>query len=291
MLGVDYPWTHYPTGPEDVAALDCTFPAILKPAIKRGYNRFTGAKAWRVENHAELQARYAEACTLTDPALIMIQELVPGGGEGQFSYAAICKDGRVLASLVARRTRQYPIDFGLNSTFVETVDEPGIEEPARRLLAALAYTGAIEVEFKRDPASGAYKLLDVNARLWAWHTLGERAGVDFTYLIWRLIHNLDIPETRARRGVRWVSLVGDLHAAASEIRRGRLTPSGYLRSLCGPLQPATFALDDPLPALVEGPLLWYLLSKRPGFSETAWLGGLWRGFTGTLHSPSRHVPA
>ena len=113
---------------------------------------------------------------LIDPELIMVQEFIPGSGETQFSYAAICKDGRVLASLVARRTRQYPIDFGLNSTFVETVDEPAIEQPSRRLLAELRYTGAVEVEYKCDRSSGRYKLLDVNPRLWAWHTLGERAG-------------------------------------------------------------------------------------------------------------------
>ena len=286
-LGVDYPWTHYPANHDEVAALDCEFPAILKPAIKRGYNSFTHAKAWLVTDAADLLARYDEAAALIDPDLIMVQELIPGGGETQFSYAAICQDGQVLASLVARRTRQYPIDFGLNSTYVETVDEPGIEEPARRLLTALRYTGAVEVEFKRDRASGRYKLLDVNPRLWAWHTLGERAGVDFTYLIWRLIHGQPIQPVRGRTGVRWVSMVGDLHAVVSEIKRGRLTPGGYLRSLRGPLQLATFALDDPLPALIEAPLLVYLLSKPVGFSETQWIAARLHGLSSRLPWPPK----
>jgi len=70
-----------------------------------------------------------------------------------FSYAALCKDGLPLASIVARRTRQYPMDFGQFSTYVETVDEPQVIEPSVRLFEKrLRFTGLVEVEFKKDPA-------------------------------------------------------------------------------------------------------------------------------------------
>jgi predicted ATP-grasp superfamily ATP-dependent carboligase len=45
----------------------------------------------------------------------------------------------------------------------------------------------------------------------------------------------------------------DLPAAYDTWRRGALTLSEYARSLRGPVELATFAADDPLPALV-GPL-------------------------------------
>ena len=76
---------------------------------------------------------------MVDPGVIMIQELIPGGGEEQFSYAALCLDGRPLAGLVARRTRQYPMDFGRSSTFVETVDEKQLEEAGDASLANGVY--------------------------------------------------------------------------------------------------------------------------------------------------------
>ncbi|MBV9282369.1 MAG: ATP-grasp domain-containing protein, partial [Chloroflexi bacterium] len=44
-LGLDHPWTRYPTGPEELAALDCAFPVLLKPAWKEHLNPFTQAKA------------------------------------------------------------------------------------------------------------------------------------------------------------------------------------------------------------------------------------------------------
>src|SRR3989441_10877459 len=112
MLGIPYPGPHAPASREEAAEIAAPFPAVLKPAVKPTLNAFTRAKAWRVEDRQSLLASYDEACTMVDPSVIMIQELIPGGGEQQFSYAALCMNGRPLAGLVARRTRQYPVDFG-----------------------------------------------------------------------------------------------------------------------------------------------------------------------------------
>jgi predicted ATP-grasp superfamily ATP-dependent carboligase len=137
-----------------------------------------------------------------------------------------------------------------------------VETQARRLLAGMRYTGLVEVEFKRDARDGRTKLLDVNPRVWGWHTLGRRAGVDFPYLAWRLARGEAVEPGRARAGVRWVRLSTDLPTALKEIGRGRLSPLGYLRSLHGPRERAIFARDDPLPGLLEGPLLAYVAVRR-----------------------------
>jgi D-aspartate ligase len=261
-IGVDCPWTRYPSSREAVAALECRFPVILKPAIKVSDNALTANKAWRIDDRRELLARFAEASTLVPPEVIMVQELVPGGGESQFSYAALCREGRPLASLVARRARQHPHDFGRASTYVETVDRPEIEEPARKLLAAMRYTGIVEVEFKHDRRDGRYKLLDINARVWTWHALGRRAGIDFPYLLWRMVHGMPVPELRGRTGVRWIHAVPDIRGAVSAFRRDSFEAGAYLRSFRGPITGAVFALDDPVPAMVEIPMLYRERRKR-----------------------------
>ncbi|MGE0822317.1 MAG: ATP-grasp domain-containing protein [Candidatus Binatia bacterium] len=261
-LGVDIPWTRYPTNSDEVAALDCDFPVILKPAIRKDFNPFTHDKAWRVEDREALVKRYDEACTFIDPSLIMVQEMIPGGGETQYSYAALCREGHPLAWLVARRMRQYPVDFGHSSSYVEVVTQAEVEQHARRLLSAIGYTGLVEIEFKYDIRDNRYKVLDVNPRVWGWHTLGRRAGVDFPYLLWRLIQGESLTEVRGCSGIRWVRMVTDLPAVVSEFRRGQLSLLAYLKSLKGPLEFAIFAADDPLPAVVEVPLLSYLTWKR-----------------------------
>ncbi len=266
--GVDHPETFYPRTADDLRKLDCSFPVVLKPAFKAQTNRFTRARAWRADDRRALAAGYAEACELVGPDVVMVQELIPGGGETQFSYTALCVDGRCLASLTARRTRQYPVDFGRSSTFVETLDQPAIEESAGRLLHAMRYTGLAEVEFKYDHRDGRYKLLEVNPRVWTWVGLCGRADVDFPYLLWRSIHGQTLPQLRGRPGVRWVRMSTDLAAALVEIVRGRLSLRAYLGSLRGPIEFATFAADDPLPALLCLPARGYALWSGcllPGF--------------------------
>jgi predicted ATP-grasp superfamily ATP-dependent carboligase len=254
---VAYPLTIYPAGEADLQSQACSFPAILKPAAHTVVNRFTSDKAWRVENREQLLARYREACELLPPELILVQELIPGGGEAQFSYAALCRDGKPIASLTARRTRQYPIDFGYSSSFVETLDVPEIVAPSRRLLAAIRYTGLVEVEYKFDARTGLYKLLDINPRLWTWSPLGKLAGTDFPYLLWRMMMNKDVAEQTARAGVRWMRMITDLPAAIHEMLRGRLRLGAYLRSFQKPLQFSVMAADDPLPGLLDLPLYAY----------------------------------
>lgn len=261
-VGVEHPVTAYPRSRDEVGALPVEFPAIIKPAIKEDFNPLTAAKAWRVDSHASLLERYDEACTLVDPGVLMVQELVPGNGDSQFSYAALCAEGRSLAHVVARRTRQYPMDFGRASTFVETIDDPEVVERAERLLAELGYTGIVEVEFKRDARDGAYKLLDINPRIWGWHTLCGRAGVDFPYLLWRTIRGEPLPSVRSRPGIGWVRMTTDLPTVLKEIRRRRMSVREYVASLRLPRESAIFAKDDPLPGLVEVPMLAATLVRR-----------------------------
>jgi predicted ATP-grasp superfamily ATP-dependent carboligase len=259
--GVGVPRTWYPEAGSDPGELGVEFPAILKPAVKVGFNRLVAAKAWRVDDVDALRARYAEACSLVGADAVMVQELIPGGGDSQLSFAALCDGGRPVATLAARRTRQYPPEFGRASTFVESIVPDGVVEPSERLLRALRFDGLVELEYKRDSRDGLLKLLDVNPRVWGWQSLCAGAGVDFPYLAWRLARGYSVGEARGRPGVRWVRLSTDLPTSVKQILRRRLSLRGYLSSLRG-AQGAIFQRDDPVPGLIEMPQLARTLVLR-----------------------------
>jgi predicted ATP-grasp superfamily ATP-dependent carboligase len=264
-LGVHQPWTVWPGNREELVVLECPFPVILKPATRLRPNSLATPKAWYVENRDSLLARFDEASAIVGSENLMVQEVIPGGGETQFSYAALCANGRSLARVVARRTRQYPIDFGQFSTFVETVDSPQVIEPAERLLSAAQFTGLVEIEFKKDPRNGELKVLDINPRVWGWHSLCKRAGVDFPYLLWLLVNGKTVPPSCARLGEKWMHATADLPAAIQEIRSGRVSLRAYLASIRGPRESAIFAWDDPAPGLLDLPLFaCTTLGKRFG---------------------------
>jgi predicted ATP-grasp superfamily ATP-dependent carboligase len=262
QLSIPVPRTWLPQSAEDVAAIEVADPVILKPAIKEHFFYATHAKAWRANTSAELLAAFRRATEIMPASEVIVQEMIPGGGEQQYAYCAFFREGRPAASMTVRRRRQHPSDFGVASTFVETISLPELAEPSCRFLAAIDYYGLVELEYKRDPRDGVYKLLDVNARTWGYHTLGGPAGVDFPYLLFRDQIGAPVEEAHARPGVRWIRLSTDVPNALRDIYTGRLRPGEYLRSLRGVNTEAVFSINDPLPGLFEIALLPYLACKR-----------------------------
>jgi D-aspartate ligase len=260
-VGVDSPWSRYPRNREEVAALDCRFPVILKPRVHLGRNAFSAAKAWRVDDRPALLARYDEAAALVGAEGIAIQELIPGGGDVQFSYAAVWSTGASVASLVARRARQYPVEFGVTSTFVETIEQAAVEQAADRFLASIGFSGLVELEFKYDVRDGRYKLLDVNPRAWTWIALAGAAGLDFPWMQWWLARGESVVPSRGRTGVAWTHTSRDIVSAAKQIASGALSAREYWASPRSAAF-AAFAADDPLPGILDLPVLIARLLRR-----------------------------
>lgn len=262
-LGIPTPTTFYPQDLEDLKALDQLAPPfVLKPGIKENFLYATRAKAWRADSHAQLRELFVRAAALIGPGEIMVQEMIPGGGAQQFSYCAFFRGGEAVGKLVARRRRQHPFEFGRASTYVETLDLPVLEEQAERFLRACRYYGLVEVEFKLDLRDGQYKLLDVNARTWGYHSIGASAGVDFSYLLYADQAGLPVESCRGRAGTNWVRMVTDLPAALVAMRAGDLSVGSYLRSIKNCTTEAVFSREDPLPGLMEVLMVPYLAVKR-----------------------------
>jgi D-aspartate ligase len=265
-LGIPGPATLPAPTRADAAGYAGPFPVLVKPATKPFLDR-PAAKGWPAMDRAALLPVYDEAADQVEPGTLVLQELVPGGPGTQFSFAALCDGGEVVAAVTAQRVRQYPPDLGRSSTFVETVEAPEVADAGARVLAELGLTGIAEVEFKRDARDGRYRLLDVNLRVWGWHTIARRAGLDFPYLVWRTAVGETVPPSRAPAGLRWLRLTTDLAAGARLVGARELSAAAWLRSLLGRHEAAVAAWDDPLPGLAELPL--FLLGRLSRSSGTA----------------------
>ena len=262
-LDIPIPVTHYPENIDQLAQLDrLTPPFAIKPAIKEHFFYATKAKAWCANSHSELRTLFKKASELAGNGEIMVQELIPGGGSQQFSYCAFFRNGAAVGKMVVRRTRQHPLQFGRASTYVETVDIPLLEELSERFLRAIDYYGLVELEYKLDPRDSQYKLLDVNARTWGYHSLGAKAGVDFSYMLYSDQVGLPVSMYKGRPGVAWVRTTTDLPAAMMGMLSGETNLKGYLRSLRNCNVEAVFSASDPLPGLAEVALIPYLALKR-----------------------------
>ena len=247
----------------DLELIDGQPPFAIKPAIKEHFLYATGCKAWRADSQAELADRFAAASAVVGTEEVIVQELIPGGGESQLSYCAFFKDGEAVASMTANRLRQHPMEFGRASTFVRTIDDPELASLSERFLRSINYYGLVELEYKYDAREGVAKLLDMNARTWGYHSLGQLAGVDFPYLLYADQVGLEVPTgLRAPAGMTWVRLATDLPTAAVELFHGRLDLRAYVNSLRSVDVEAVFSRDDPRPSIAEVALLPYLARRR-----------------------------
>lgn len=261
-LNIPCPQTFNPRSEDELEALHTKLPLAMKPAVKENFFYATGAKAWRANTMDELRLVYRKAAEHILPEEILLQQIIPGDGNCQVSYCAFFAGKQAHSTLVARRARQHPREFGRAATYVESIDLPLIEELSERFLRAIDYYGLVEIEFKQDPRDGEYKLLDVNARTWGFHRLGCSAGVDFSYLLYADQIGEQVPRCRGRAGVGWLRLLTDLPTAFSDIAHRHLSIGAYLQSLRKTRVESVFCLKDPLPSVAEGVLLPYLILKK-----------------------------
>jgi len=113
-----------------------------------------------------------------------------------------------------------------------------------------------------DERDGKYKLLEINARAWGWHTIAIGAGVDLPYLSYLDILGEKVKQDGFAQGIKWIRLATDIPTTLIEVFTGRMKLSEYLNSLKGKKEFAVTSLEDPLPFIAELVLLPFLLKKK-----------------------------
>jgi len=167
----------------------------------------------------------------------MVQEVIPGGDDELYTLGSyLAEDGEALGLFCGRKLRQTPPGVGTcrvgEAVWVEEVVEQGL-----KLLRALEFHGLSQVEFKRDVRDDAYKLMEVNPRLFQWHGLAAACGVDLPLIAYR-----DLTGER----VEPVSANGTRKRWAITLQAGE-SPAVQRP----PYVDAVFARDDLKPALVQ----------------------------------------
>jgi predicted ATP-grasp superfamily ATP-dependent carboligase len=261
-LGLYHPWNYYPDDPASRDELRQHFPIVIKPSGEKGDDELSRSKAWLANNEAEFAVLYAKAIDIAGKQGLVVQERIPGGGEQQFSYAGVWKEGVPTASFVARRTRQYPVHFGFTSTCVEVMSNPEVEEAAGTFLRSIDFSGLVEVEFKYDARDGHYKILDINPRTWTWIGIGAVSGIDMPWICWQVAMDRHIEHADAVVGVAWRHFSRD----AVAMLQGMAPVSAWWANIkaraAGKVTFAAFAWDDMLPGIMDLPLLFPRVNRR-----------------------------
>lgn len=261
-LDIDIPATFFPADAEELRQMDIQFPAVIKPSIRDHLYQQVHVKAYRADNRDQLMEIYQKVCRLIDPSEVVVQDLIPGAADVLYSFCPFFKNGEVVASITAKRSRQHPMTFGHASTFAELVQVPELREPAVQFLRAAGYYGLCEVEFMYDRRDNRYKFLEVNPRIWGWHGLAIAAGVNLPGLLYDDMLGRPLEPCVPADHMKWIRMATDVPTVLGEIFKRRMRVKDYLSSMRGKKTFAVFSRQDPGPFFAELLMLPYLAVKR-----------------------------
>jgi len=261
---------------EDIETLkevadDFRYPVVIKPRMKVFWQRDRGVMLKVTpRNYAytsrDLIDKYAEIISRLSgmdvpPNFFMVQELVEGEAYG---VEALMHEGELKAIFMHKRLREYPVTGGASTLRVSTRNER-LARYSVRLLKEMGWEGVAMVEFKMNPCDSNAKLMEVNGRFWGSLSLALNAGVDFPYLMYKLMLGKDVdPCCRYRVGVmqRWL-LPGDLLWLYSSVRNSK---EGKLKCLIKFLASSHVA-DDIISLNDFRPTLGAVISVLRDFSD------------------------
>ncbi len=110
----------------------------------------------------------------------LVQEWCPGEGLGQMLNM---HKGKASLTFQHRRLREWPPTGGV-SGFCEAV-QPALHaaqmEKSEALLQAIGWQGPAMVEYRHDPETGRYKLMEINGRFWGSIPLAYHCGAHFAW--------------------------------------------------------------------------------------------------------------
>jgi predicted ATP-grasp superfamily ATP-dependent carboligase len=183
---------------------------------------------------------------------LTFQEYVPGGHGDLWSYHGFAdENGAVLADFTGRKIRTFPAVTG-ESAYIEIAHDASLEEAGRDVVRRCPLKGFFKMDFKRDPGSGRWSLLEINARCNLWQYLGACNGVNLMQVAYDYLVEGIRPAApqRAEARVRWLAFEYDYRAYREMAARGEITFGEWIRSLAeGRKVYNLFNPADPMPWL------------------------------------------
>jgi protein-tyrosine-phosphatase len=191
---------------------------------------------------------------------VLLQEYFRGDGVG---VELIADHGELRHVFQHRRLHEVPLTGGGSSLRCSEAVTPALRAASAQLMRALGWHGVAMVEFKYNPASGEFRLMEINGRFWGSLPLAIAAGADFPAMLHALMTTGRVGEhPPSRDGVVCRQLARDIdwleHVLRKAAPRGLVTLPGraqVLRDCLLVFSPRHHfdvqSLRDPWPGLVD----------------------------------------
>jgi predicted ATP-grasp superfamily ATP-dependent carboligase len=196
---------------------ELNYPVVIKPRMKFFWKQEKAVMVKVTPNNyaydkKDLLSKYMRLVNKLNefipPDFFIVQEYVRGAGYG---VEVLMNDSNVVALFVHKRLHEYPTTGGASTLRISTWNKKLVEYSVK-LLREMNWQGVAMVEFKLNEESGEVNLMEVNGRFWGSLPLAINSGVDFPYLLYKImVEREDIPIPKYKLGFiqRWL-IPGDL---------------------------------------------------------------------------------
>ena len=251
-LGIPIPETYFPRTLDDVAMLARTianYPYVIKPNVSFEWKLSAakpssrGKKGLAVHNAEELMA--TARAIFVEGQEFMVQEVIGGRDQRLVTFLGyFSKNHELMSWFIRKKIRQSPLDFGY-CTMTESCHNPVVLDQSKRLLEAIFYQGIAGVEWKQDPTSNVYKLIEINGRPVNTTGCAMASGVDLpAFAYFDAIGRPLAPVTDWQDGQRWAWLAMDFWAARELAKQGKGSLKQWWREVRTIKADAVLAKDD-----------------------------------------------
>ncbi len=265
-VGINIPagWQPRSSLAADIASQPLTYPVAVKwadPVSMAGQIADAGLPLEKIEyasSPMQLQQVLARYDRLG--AYPLVQEYAAGYGLGQMINM---HQGRATLKFQHQRLREWPPSGGV-STYCASVPlgrHSAQMDLSEALLSEIGWEGPAMVEYRHDPSTGRYCLMEINGRFWGSIPLAYHSGAHFVWESWRCAHGLGAVEAAPIRHRRARYMVPDTKHLAAQIKSDDVAFAAKLKLL------GSFILRyfDPSTAYY----VWSLRDPRPFFADAA----------------------
>lgn len=203
---------------------------------------------------------------------LIIQEYAAGDDVG---LVLIFANGECHASFQYRAHRLYPNSGGVCTLAITERVSPDLLSAASRMLTELQWNGIAQIDFRHNPSTNRFYLLEINGRFWGSTAVAIKAGADFPRYVRQRLHgaaSIKPVPYKIGQEIRW--LEGDLRRLAQYYKACRASGamSGFYKELF-----STIKSFDPR---VAG-MFWSWRDPKPCLHTLKTM--VWYSFLGKLH--------
>lgn len=261
-----YPRTYYPTKIEDAEKIknEIDYPVIIKPCYTHLWKeKAFGTKGFLVQDAGGLMERIGQV--FSNGVDVVIQSVIPGDVTDFYEVCSYFNaHNEPLCIFIKKKIRQYPHDMGLGS-LMESVWDEQLAGIALNMFRGIHYRGIGEIEFKKDPRDGVYKMIEINSRITLQNSLADYCGINLPLIQYAdlLGERVHVPG-RYREHARWIWAEIDYERFKELRAQKEISTASWLRSALSCGSYAVFAWDDMGPSLyfIKGFLKRRLAGKR-----------------------------